>query len=194
MGRHTVSTEVDRSGRVTTVTMEVDDMLKLARATGDDDPRAALAAARELRRAADRTEAAVVRRARNQGLAWAEIAEQLGVSRQAVHKKYGRRQSHGGSRGPSARQHDHGVERDLRPAVRLDRALPDARLESGEGQAVGTVEHLVGVVEHGPLARAAPSLGEVAARVADDDDTTAGPDRLHRSPQRLPPLVGGQLE
>ena len=73
------------------MTKEVDDMLQLARATGDDDPRAALAAARELRRTADRTEAAVVRRARNQGLAWAEIAEQLGVTRQAVHKKYGRR-------------------------------------------------------------------------------------------------------
>jgi DNA invertase Pin-like site-specific DNA recombinase len=73
------------------VTKEVDDMLTLARATGDDDPRAALAAARELRRTADRTEAAVVRRARLQGHAWAEIAEQLGVSRQAVHKKYGRR-------------------------------------------------------------------------------------------------------
>ncbi|WP_256795948.1 HTH domain-containing protein [Terrabacter sp. Ter38] len=73
------------------MTKEVDDMLQLARATGDDDPRAALAAARELRRTADRTEAAVVRRARNQGLAWAEIAEQLGVSRQAVHKRYGRR-------------------------------------------------------------------------------------------------------
>jgi DNA-directed RNA polymerase specialized sigma24 family protein len=73
------------------MTEEVDDMLKLARATGDDDPRAALAAARELRRTADRPEAAVVRRARVQGLAWAEIAEQLGVSRQAVHKKYGRR-------------------------------------------------------------------------------------------------------
>ncbi len=42
-------------------------------------------------RAADRTEAAIVRRARNGGMAWAEIATQLGVSRQAVHKKYGRR-------------------------------------------------------------------------------------------------------
>jgi len=73
------------------MTKEVDDMLQLARATGDDDPRAALAAARELRRTADRTEAAVVRRARNQGLAWAELAEQLGVSRQAVHRKYGKR-------------------------------------------------------------------------------------------------------
>lgn len=71
--------------------MEVDDVMRLAQATGDGDPRAALAAARELRRAADRTEAAVVRRARNSGLAWAEIATQLGVSKQAVHKKYGRR-------------------------------------------------------------------------------------------------------
>ena len=43
--------------------MEVDEVLMIARATGDDDPRVALAAARELRRAADRTEAAVVRRA-----------------------------------------------------------------------------------------------------------------------------------
>ncbi len=71
--------------------MEVDDVVRIALATGDDDPRAALAAARELRRAADRTEAAVVRRARVSGLAWAEIAEALGVSRQAVHRKYGRR-------------------------------------------------------------------------------------------------------
>ena len=49
--------------------MEVDEVLKIARATGDDDPRVALAAARELRRAADRTEAAVVRRARVGGMA-----------------------------------------------------------------------------------------------------------------------------
>ncbi len=71
--------------------MEVRHVMRLAQATGDDDPRAALAAARELRRAADRTEAAVVRRARVSGLAWADIAAQLGVSKQAVHKKYGRR-------------------------------------------------------------------------------------------------------
>ncbi|RKT79329.1 hypothetical protein DFJ68_2796 [Terracoccus luteus] len=66
-------------------------MVRLAEATGDDDPRAALVAARELRRAAERAEATVVRRARLQGLAWSEIAEQLGVTRQAVHKRYGRR-------------------------------------------------------------------------------------------------------
>jgi predicted DNA-binding protein YlxM (UPF0122 family) len=31
-----------------------------------------------------------VRNARNQGWSWQEIATELGVSRQAVHKKYGR--------------------------------------------------------------------------------------------------------
>jgi DNA-directed RNA polymerase specialized sigma24 family protein len=72
-------------------TMEVAEMMRLAEATGDDDPRAALAAARELRRAADRAEAAVVRRARVSDLSWAEIAACLGVSKQAVHRKYGRR-------------------------------------------------------------------------------------------------------
>ena len=74
--------------------MEVDDVVRTALATGDDDPRVALAAARELRRAADRTEAAVVRRARVGDLGPghpAEIADALGVSRQAVHKRYGRR-------------------------------------------------------------------------------------------------------
>ncbi|WP_423221541.1 hypothetical protein [Intrasporangium flavum] len=69
----------------------MDDVVRTALATGDEDPRVALAAARELRRAAGRTEAAVVRRARVGGMAWAEIADALGVSRQAVHKRYGRR-------------------------------------------------------------------------------------------------------
>jgi hypothetical protein len=41
---------------------------QLARATGDGDPRAALSAAVELRRAAGRLEAEVVRRARGDGL------------------------------------------------------------------------------------------------------------------------------
>lgn len=71
--------------------MKVGEVVRLAEATSDDDPRAALSAVRELRRAAERTEAGVVRRARADGLAWAEIATQLGVSKQAVHKKYGRR-------------------------------------------------------------------------------------------------------
>ena len=69
--------------------MEVEELAALAQAAGDDDPRAALRAAGELRRASERMEAQLVRRARNHGLSWAEVAAQLGVSKQAVHRKYG---------------------------------------------------------------------------------------------------------
>ncbi len=66
-------------------------MAALAQAAGDDDPRAVLRADVELRRAAERLEAQLVRRARNQGMSWAEVATQLGVSKQTVHRKYGGR-------------------------------------------------------------------------------------------------------
>jgi len=46
---------------------------------------------READREFDREEALCVRQARNGGATWQEIAWSLGVSRQAVHKKYGRR-------------------------------------------------------------------------------------------------------
>jgi len=69
---------------------EVEQVAKLVLATGDEDPRAALSAATELRRAASRLEAGVVRRARIAGWSWAEIAAVLGVSKQAVLRKYGR--------------------------------------------------------------------------------------------------------
>lgn len=71
--------------------MEVTELTALARAAGDDDPYAALRAAAELRRGAERMEAQLVRRARNQGMSWAEVAAQLGLSKQAVHRKYGGR-------------------------------------------------------------------------------------------------------
>lgn len=38
----------------------------------------------------ERAEAIAVRRARNAGTTWAYIATALGVTRQAVHKRYGR--------------------------------------------------------------------------------------------------------
>ena len=67
-----------------------ENIVALARATDDQDPRAALAATARLRRAADQMESVVVRRARVSGMSWAEIAPCLGVSKQAVHQRYGR--------------------------------------------------------------------------------------------------------
>lgn len=56
-----------------------------------DDPLEALRALAELRRQSDRLEAVAVRRARVHGVLWSEVAAALGVSKQAVHKKYGGR-------------------------------------------------------------------------------------------------------
>lgn len=64
-------------------------MSALVAQAGDDDPLRALAAVAGLQQEVTRAEALVVRRARVAGASWAEIARSLGVSRQAVHKKYG---------------------------------------------------------------------------------------------------------
>lgn len=53
-----------------------------------DDPAEALAAVVALRRLADRLERAAVARAIDEGWTWAQVAEALGVTRQAVHKKH----------------------------------------------------------------------------------------------------------
>jgi len=59
--------------------------------TVPDDPADALAAVGALRRLADRVEDAAVERAAAEGWSFAQIAEALGVTRQAVHKKHARR-------------------------------------------------------------------------------------------------------
>ncbi len=58
-------------------------------ATGED-PAAGLRAIRALRDLADRLEELQVGRARSQGWSWQQIADALGVTRQAVHKKHAR--------------------------------------------------------------------------------------------------------
>lgn len=63
----------------------------LAAEAGSEDPIEALRAIERLRRELDRVESVAVRRARNANASWQLIALALGVSRQAVHKKYGRR-------------------------------------------------------------------------------------------------------
>jgi hypothetical protein len=62
----------------------------LTRAAGDPDVAVGLRAVSALRRLVEVVERAQVARARQAGWSWQQIADQLGVSRQAVHKKYGR--------------------------------------------------------------------------------------------------------
>jgi hypothetical protein len=62
----------------------------LASGAGSDDPIEALNAIAELRKELDRVESVTVRAARNRGASWQLIALALRVSKQAVHKKYGR--------------------------------------------------------------------------------------------------------
>jgi DNA-directed RNA polymerase specialized sigma24 family protein len=64
---------------------------KLAADAASDDPAMGLQAVAALRRLLERLEALQVGGARTQGWSWQEIAEQLGVSKQAVHKKYAQR-------------------------------------------------------------------------------------------------------
>lgn len=60
----------------------------LVDSAASDDPGVGLRAVRSLRELADRLEVLQVRRARALGWSWQEIADALGVTRQAVHKKH----------------------------------------------------------------------------------------------------------
>lgn len=59
-----------------------------------DDPEAALAAVVALRRLAEQLERAAVARAIADGWTWAQVADALGVSRQAAHKRHAGRREH----------------------------------------------------------------------------------------------------
>ena len=64
----------------------------MARVAADvSDPRAGLRAIASLRVLADRLELAQVEAGLRAGMSWQEVADALGVSRQAVHKKYAKR-------------------------------------------------------------------------------------------------------
>lgn len=65
---------------------------KLAEAAGSQDPWVGLRSVAALRRLVEQIEDLQVRRARDMGWSWQDIARELGVSKQAVHKKHaGRR-------------------------------------------------------------------------------------------------------
>ncbi len=59
--------------------------------TSPTDPAEGLAAVVALRRLAEQLELAEVERAMRAGWSWPEVAEALGVTRQAVHKKHAER-------------------------------------------------------------------------------------------------------
>lgn len=57
------------------------------------EPAIGLRAVRALHRLAERVEAAHVAEARRAGWSWEQIGEALGVTRQSVHAKYGKREN-----------------------------------------------------------------------------------------------------
>jgi hypothetical protein len=65
--------------------------IDLSPITRSADPLDALRQSAALRQRLEGQEEALVHRARVAGATWAQIAEALGVSKQAVHKKYGGR-------------------------------------------------------------------------------------------------------
>lgn len=69
--------------------MDAQQLVRLAARAETGDPLECLVATTELRRQVERIEAGQVRRARNAGASWAEIAAALGVSKQAAHRKFG---------------------------------------------------------------------------------------------------------
>ena len=64
------------------------DTAQVATAASDKDPTVGLRAVRSLRVLVERLEALQVRNAREHGWTWEQIAQLLGVTRQAVHKKH----------------------------------------------------------------------------------------------------------
>jgi DNA-directed RNA polymerase specialized sigma24 family protein len=66
-------------------------VLEIAEGAASTDPDIGLRAVAALRALAERLEVLQVQNAREQGWSWQEIAARLGVTKQTVHRKYGRR-------------------------------------------------------------------------------------------------------
>jgi DNA-directed RNA polymerase specialized sigma24 family protein len=66
-------------------------VLEIAEGATSNDPEVGLRAVAALRALAERLEVLQVQTARELGWSWQDIAERLGVTKQTVHRKYGRR-------------------------------------------------------------------------------------------------------
>jgi hypothetical protein len=72
-------------------TMAAQETRDLAGAVDSTDPAVGLAAVASLRTLVERLEALQVENARRRGWSWEQVGAALGVSKQAVHRKHGRR-------------------------------------------------------------------------------------------------------
>jgi hypothetical protein len=70
---------------------EMEPVLEIAEGATSNDPDVGLRAVAALRALAERLEVLQVQSARELGWSWQDIAERLGVTKQTVHRKYGRR-------------------------------------------------------------------------------------------------------
>ncbi|MFF1565718.1 AsnC family protein [Streptomyces sp. NPDC058293] len=64
--------------------------LEIAEGAASSDPDTGLRAVAALRELTERLEILQVENARKMGWSWQDIAERLGVTKQTVHRKYGR--------------------------------------------------------------------------------------------------------
>jgi DNA-directed RNA polymerase specialized sigma24 family protein len=71
--------------------MSPSEVMELAQQAAAAEPRHGLRAVAALRRLLERLEALHVDRARAAGWSWQEIADELGVTKQSVHRKHHRR-------------------------------------------------------------------------------------------------------
>ncbi len=69
---------------------DVETTLQIAEGAASDDPEVGLRAVAALRTLAERLELLQVQNARDRGWSWQDIASRLGVTKQTVHRKYGR--------------------------------------------------------------------------------------------------------
>jgi len=65
--------------------------LEIAEGAASNDPEVGLRAVAALRALTERLEVLQVENARSMGWSWQDIASRLGVTKQTVHRKYGRR-------------------------------------------------------------------------------------------------------